>query len=442
MKNTYLLFVLLLTLIAKIVLAINVPIFADEAYYYIWTLRPQLSYFDHPAMVSWLISLSEPFSHLSTQLGVRFLFVICSTLTLYFWVLILKKNQYSEKQSLFFLLLLVLNPLFGVGSILATPDVPLVLFWTMSYWAYLHLFEQNSPAKRILWYSLLGIFLGLGFCSKYHIVLFLFAGFVDILVHKRYRQITWAYVPATIISGLIFCLPVLLWNAQNEWASFTYQLKHGFGKTYYDPSWTVSFILGQAFILNPFVTWSFIRSKPKTSDWWFAISGFGFFLLSSFKAVVEANWPITAQAHATASATQKMSGSLFKKNLFFWAIFYLLITGLLLSPYKDKILKNQYNSTQTNAIAHLVDKYKPLYGSSYQIASLLSWQTKSFIPKLNGLSRFDFFDTLAESKPTEKTIYVLKHFDSIWPEKYNQYQKTFLERFDDLGIELYQLSYE
>ena len=429
-------------MIAKILLAISIPVFADEAYYYIWTLHPQLSYFDHPAMVSWLISLGQPLSHVSTQLGLRFLFILCSTLTLYFWILIFKKNQFSEKQTLFFLILLILNPLFGVGSILATPDVPLVLFWTMSYWAYLHLFDANTARQKIFWYSLLGICLGLGFCSKYHIVLFLLAGTVDVLVYKKYRQISWAYVSATIISGLIFCLPVLIWNAQNEWASFTYQLRHGFGKSYYDPSWTLSFVVGQIFILNPFVFGSFMRSKPKASNWWFAISGFGFFLLSSLKAVVEANWPITAQTHATAFATEKMSGALFKKNLFFWGGFYLITIGLLLSPYKDKILKNQYNSTQTSTIAFLVDKYKPLYGSSYQIASLLSWQTKSFIPKLNGLSRYDFFDTLSESTPTEKTIYVLKHFDSIWPDKYDIYKKTFLERFDDLGIELYQLSYE
>ena len=31
------------------------PIYLDEAYYWVWALRPEFSYYDHPGMVAWII---------------------------------------------------------------------------------------------------------------------------------------------------------------------------------------------------------------------------------------------------------------------------------------------------------------------------------------------------------------------------------------------------
>lgn len=416
------------------------PLVADEAYYYVWSLRPQLSYFDHPAMVSWLIYLSRHIIHFSPYLAVRFSFILLSTFTLIIWFCIFKLQK--KDNVLFYLSLICLNPFLGPGSILATPDVPLVFFWSLSFLAYLNLFNDTLARNKFWWYIALGCSLGLGFCSKYHIVLFVISGLIDIIVNKKFKQLQLTGVAFTLISGFLTSLPVLIWNYQNQWSSFSYQLSHGFGKTYYDVSWTIAFICGQILLINPYIFAYHFKNRLKSTNVVFSLTQFLFFLSSSFKAIVEANWPITSHLHFTAAATQTMPQPLFKKSLIYWAVLYAIITIVLFSPAGSNLLRNQYSSKQIEKVAFLTKKYQPLYGSSYQIAALLTWKSQGLIPKLNGLSRHDYFDTLPESTPSEKHIYVLKHLDSIWPEKYNRYQKSFIESFEQLKIELYELNYE
>jgi 4-amino-4-deoxy-L-arabinose transferase-like glycosyltransferase len=431
------------TFILKLIFAYVFPVFADEAYYYLWSLKPQLSYFDHPAMVSWMIYLGRNFFGETGPLALRSFFILASTLTLIIWILILKKKNFSNDSLFVFLILVCLNPLLGIGSVVATPDVPLVLFWSLSYFSYLHIFENTHNLRKALSYIALGAFLGLGFCSKYHVVLFVFAGILHLIFSKNYKKLWLPGIFLTILIGALFSLPVLIWNQQNDWASFTYQLKHGFGKKYYDWTWTANFFLGQALLMSPFVFYSLFqkRNSDKT-DQIFSLTQIGFFTTSSFKAIVEANWPITSHTHATAHYSQNFSRKTFKATLIYWLVIYLVLIIFINSDLSKKTLRNQYRSSQLAELLEVVKKYKPLYGPSYQISSLLSWQSNQFIPKLNGLSRYDFYDTLPESNPTEKEIFVLKHFDSIWPEKYDRYTKTRIESFEKLQIELYQLSYE
>ena len=42
----------------KIIVCVKLTLVLDEGYYYYWSLHPQLSYFDHPPLVGWLMTLS------------------------------------------------------------------------------------------------------------------------------------------------------------------------------------------------------------------------------------------------------------------------------------------------------------------------------------------------------------------------------------------------
>lgn len=456
MKNSHLYFLLIITLFCKFIFAIQFPIFADEAYYAIWALKPQLSYFDHPGMVGWLINISKKIFISNSALTLRFPFLVLSFLTEIIWVLLFKKQNLSNKTIAVFLLFYNLNPLLGPGSVIATPDVPLVFFWSLSFFSYYQIFQSYEKAKKLLYYVLLGISLGLGFCSKYHIVLFVFSGFIDLIYSKKFKQLSIAGVLLTLLTGFICSLPVVIWNYQNEWSSFTFQLKHGFGKNHYDWHWTINYFLGQILIANPFIFGLLLKKQFSTSNKSihkiFSLSQFIFFISSSFKAIVEANWPITAQAHTLlhtapllenpTNMNNNSSKKYFRFALGYWIIIYAGFVVFLNLDISKKVLRNQYRSTQIDEILPLVEKYKPLYGSSYQIASLLSWQSNTLIPKLNGLSRYDFFDTLTESKPTQNKIYVLKHLDSIWPTEYARYNKTYIDKFENLKVELFLLQYE
>jgi hypothetical protein len=426
----------------KLAVAYFIPVFADEAYYYIWSLRPQLSYFDHPPLVSWLIALGHFFLPEGNPLSLRISFIIASFFTSLVWLRILKNQKFSTSAIESFLILLFLNPLLGPGSVVATPDVPLVLFWSLSYLAFTEIFSSKSKFALYLNYAFLGMSLGLGFCSKYHIVLFVISGLIYLCFNQNYKKLNFLGVFLTLLFGFLFSLPVLIWNMENDWASFAYQLKHGFGKINYDWRWTMNYYLGQIALMGPLVFFSLFQKRQEKNNQVFALTQVGFFTTSSFKAIVEANWPITSHLHATAHFSENAPSKKLKFTYIYWVVIYALMIVFFNTSAGQKTLRNQYRATQMDQLVALVEKYQPLYGPSYQISSLISWRSHQFIPKLNGLSRFDFFDTLPESNPTDRKIFALKHFDSIWPDKYKKYNKTKLESFDNLQIELYQLSYD
>ena len=288
----------------------------------------------------------------------------------------------------------------------------------------------------------LGISLGLGFCSKYHIVLFVLAGLISIILLKKYKQLSLIGVSLTLVIGGTFCLPVIIWNAQNEWKSFLFQINHGFGENEFSWAWPAGYLAAQTLAVNPFILWSLFKKGGMASDRVFSLSQLGFFFTSSFKSVVEGNWPLTSHLHSISNASVQLDRKKVSYAVFYWIIFYVLIAAFLFSNASFKVRKNLVNSAQLGEIYKLVDTYSPLYGPSYQVASLISWKTQKLVPKLRELSRHDFYDSLPESLPSEKQFYVLKNDYSGWPAEFDQYKKIKLQTFDNVGLELYQFIYE
>lgn len=429
------------------------PVFADEAYYYIWSLHPQLSYFDHPAMVSWIIGVFHFIFPPGHGISLRIGFVLLSFLTSLIWLKILNRQNVPPNSQFYFFILLFLNPLTGLGSVAATPDAPLVFFWSLSYLFFLKVLDQRT----LLSYAGLGVSLGLGFCSKYHIVLFVLAGLIYLFVGKKFSVLRWKGVVLAIVLGGLFSLPVVIWNAQNDWQSFRFQINHGFGEEEFSWAWPVSYLAAQALIINPFLLAGLfkkasVHENPKVlkedaanasaREKTFSLSQLGFFFYSSFKSVVEGNWPLTSHLHTTANSIHLLSPRTLNRAVIYWLVFYILLCGFLFSEQSRKVRKNLVNSSQLEEIYKLTETYKPLYGPSYQVASLISWKTQTLVPKLHLLSRHDFYDSLPESKPVEKTFYVLKNDYSEWPQEYAGYSKIKLQSFDNTGLELYQFKHE
>lgn len=153
------------TLILKLLLSGILPLAPDEAYYWVWSHHFQLSYYDHPPFVAWLFAIAQPMESIFSI--VRWPAVLLGHLAFWFW-LPLFRNILSGRQLLVWAALWLTSPLTGPGSMVVTPDLPLLFFWPLALWALLRTLETRS----IAWASLLGLALGLGFCSKYHMGLF------------------------------------------------------------------------------------------------------------------------------------------------------------------------------------------------------------------------------------------------------------------------------
>lgn len=415
-------FVWILFLILKLILASWIPFTPDESYYWVWTQNLALSYYDHPPMIAWLLKTSQ-WLHLPLWMD-RWPVLILGHSTQLIWIYLLRQLRISPLMQILFLVFIGLHPIAGWGNLLAMPDALLLFFASLSYMLYLKALEF----KKDWLYILFGLSLGFGFCAKYQIVLLvpplLLAVFWFQPKELRLRGLLW-----TVVSGFIACLPVLIWNYQNDWISFRFQMNHGFGEEAWDPSWTINYFTSQLAIISPFVLYfawkSFKRpNAPFLIRSSFLVGAFVllFFFYSSTKNVVEANWPSLSYYFLFLLAFVSWSRRQALGHIVFWVILSsALIYFASIRPPK-KWLEKASEPFIYRDIALEIQSYRPLYGGTYQLASVL-WRTyQTPIEKLYRMSRYDQFDMWHEAKmssPTpvnEKKFYILKFKDTLWPE--------------------------
>jgi 4-amino-4-deoxy-L-arabinose transferase-like glycosyltransferase len=198
----------------------TLPLHFDEAYYWVWSNHLQLSYFDHPPMIAWLIRAATVFGDAEWQ--IRLVPLSCSALAgLGIWSL--ANGLYGKSVANKALLIFLLSPLAQMGFSLATPDAPLILGWTAVLF-FVH--KAIFGADRKYYYAA-GVAAGFAMLSKYTAVLLLPGLLLFLLFSSRRRELVRKELWGAIGIGLMLFLPVLIWNAGHEWSSFRFQLGHG-----------------------------------------------------------------------------------------------------------------------------------------------------------------------------------------------------------------------
>ena len=107
-----------------------------------------------------------------------------------------------------------------VLSLVSTPDVPLLFFWTASLLA---LYHAIFLGKNTYWLWS-GLLIGLSFDSKYTAIL-LPAGIIIFLLlsnqHRKKLLSPWPWL--SFLLSVVIALPVIIWNIQNQFVSFKFQ---------------------------------------------------------------------------------------------------------------------------------------------------------------------------------------------------------------------------
>lgn len=389
------------------------PMTSDETYYWVWSHHMQLSYFDHPPAVAWLFWLAQPFETFGS--AARWAGVILSQASLVLWLLILRPVL-NMRQLRMWLWLALLSPLIGAGSMIITPDTPLLFTWPLTLLMFLRWLDKPTYS-RAFW---VGICCGLGFCSKYVIVLepmFLFFGCLLIPTWRAAFKKGWWMILLGLAMG---SLPVWMWNYLQDFVSFRFQANHGLGRDW-KPSWTYEYLLLQILVLFPPIVYWAIRNTKKAPAWLslLAWGPLAFFALTSFRGYVEANWPIISYAEVFALAVLSLPPPTraFRVTVGVWALAMMAMCALIItrwSPTGEPIKTKEF--FQFESLRQAATLHDPVYARSYQMASQLSFDLKRPVYKLRGMNRRDFYDFLSESLPTGDAFFVIAEKNEQLPE--------------------------
>ena len=276
----------------------------QDAYYTFYGEHLALSYFDHPGMIGYLLRL------FITIFG-KYVFVIkltnfvVTSATLFAFYnlagLFLSKRKQNLAIALFGSTFLV-----SVISTISTPDVPLLLFWTLSLIAIYHAVFMR---QKLAW-PLAGLLMGLAFDSKYTAVLLQFGLILFLVFSNKYRKnLLSGWFWLAILISILVTFPVFYWNYQHNFVSFLFQSKTRTGdisKFQLKPTLFLGTIGTQMFLLLPvafcgLVLFAFKFIKKVLFRWTlpsdeilfllcFFLPGFlGFFLISPIYWV-KINW--------------------------------------------------------------------------------------------------------------------------------------------------------
>lgn len=199
----------------------------EEAYYWNYGQHLALGYLDHPPLLAWLIRASDEIFG-TTEWSIR-LVAFLSWLVTAFFCFRITRALYDRSAAFRALILVSILPAFFCTGFLSTPDAPLLACWSaVLYFLYTALVREQASA----WYGV-GIGLGLGMLSKYTIALLVPCIFVFLLLHKDSRK--WLAKPQPYLGAVLALLlfsPVLIWNANHQWASFVFQGPRRFTGSY------------------------------------------------------------------------------------------------------------------------------------------------------------------------------------------------------------------
>lgn len=305
----------LLVLIISIIIASRFPIGNDEAYYIAFARNLQLSYIDAPPFVAYLnvIQLKLGLLHpLQNRIFVVILHLISTLLLL----LVVKNNlinpnnnpqsvfnlqkttpdNLSEKLLITFLIA-YLVPIFGLYGVLILPDSGLIL--GLSIMLYISDIIARNKYISITNITLLGIGLGIGLLSKYHILPLgggmLLGLYIDIVIQTKRGCIkNLIKLSLSVIIGVFIALPLFIWNCNNHYASFIFQLQHGFSSNNWQVLSMLGFLLGVLLYMTPWFTYILIKKGLFVRmRYYLVIPVFGLFtilIMSSLRKNILPHW--------------------------------------------------------------------------------------------------------------------------------------------------------
>jgi undecaprenyl-diphosphatase len=274
----------------------------DEAHYWEWSRRLDLSYYSKGPVIAYLIAgLTAVFG--STAFAIRLGAVLLSLLGA--WALYrLGRELYGRPEPAAMAVIgLQASPLVWAGSLLTTIDAPFVAAWTLALWAAHRVVGGGGTGAWLL----LGLAVGVGSLAKYTMLLFL-PGLALYFwrAPERRRALASRGAPLAGLVALVAFVPVLAWNVRTGWVSARHVAGQGRGGglTLFHLG---EFLGSQLLVLSPLIAallaWGLFvgvreglvrRREPYRFLLAFAAPVLGLYLLVALQSKVQANWAAAA----------------------------------------------------------------------------------------------------------------------------------------------------
>lgn len=350
----------------------------DEAHYWEWSRRLDLSYYSKGPVIAYLIALGTSVFG-DNVFGVRILAVVFSVLSSLF-LYKLGNEMYNERAGASSAVIFQIIPLFSAFGVIFTIDSPFIFFWILSLYLFRKAIdsrqsavnsqqsnppippfekggyrginsELRTPDSELLYWLLLGISIGLGLLTKYTMAFFYICAFFFLVFSKQHRSLLKTSYPyiALLLSILVFS-PVIIWNAQNDWVT----LRHTAGQAYLAEGMQFSFnnffefIGSQVGILTPilFVLIVVALLKMRKNEtgqflFWFSVPVILFFTFKSLQGKAQANWAMMGY----------ITGLIAFSEIFInkWAQHKIYLKGIIITGIGLSLL--------TTAVAHYPSKF-------------------------------------------------------------------------------------
>ena len=205
--------------VIKVTLAMQLPVFVDEAFYWQEGQHLAWAYSDLPGLTAWLARLGTDLGG-DNALALRLPFLLIGALVP--WLVVrMTTREFGASSGWQAGSLSLLLPLAGSMGLMALPDVPLLLATVLCLDAGLRLLRRVDAFAA----AELAVGLVIGGLSHYRFAAVIGVGLIAMLMLPAGRRALRSPLPwAAIALGALAWLPLLLWNLHNADAGLQFQL--------------------------------------------------------------------------------------------------------------------------------------------------------------------------------------------------------------------------
>ncbi|MCU0641802.1 MAG: glycosyltransferase family 39 protein [Candidatus Margulisbacteria bacterium] len=356
------------------------PITCDEAYYWLWQQHLALSYVDHPPLIAWFNKFVGLFGEYDL-FHYRLAGLIVALIATYF-IYATGKTLFDRKIGTLAAIFFQLVPHYIIVWLTVTIDNLLALWWIIALYCLARI-SKMGRGRDWLW---LGLAFGLGLLSKYTMAFFLLPLLCWLLLPENRPWFRRAEPWLGLGLSVIVFLPVLIWNYQHHWLSFTFHTSR-LGRTDFVNNF-LSLLADQLVHFTPFLLLGLlIYSRPLWQKsrllWLFALVPLAVF--TGFTALIRvwAHWVIVYQFAALIGVALLAAHreQVARRMVISLVVFALLAVTLILAgsatilPRQDAYRQNYKLAAAFASVPLTTPIITPFLGSSSQLTFYARRQT-------------------------------------------------------------------